>query len=86
MLHSCMPLLLCRYRAHQSKKQVAELAVPYHDTFELVNSWVEHHGIPPSSVSVTHGRNWLTLTGVPVSRANDLLGASYKFYRHTKTN
>jgi tripeptidyl-peptidase-1 len=81
-----MPLLRCRYRAHLSKEQVAELVVQHHGTFELVNSWLEHHGIPPSTVSVTHGGNWLTLTDVPVSRANELLGASYQLYRHAKTN
>ncbi len=39
-----------------------------------------------SFVSVTHGGGWLTVTGVPVSQANDLLDASYQLYRHTSTN
>lgn len=39
----------------------------------------------PSS-SISHGGSYLTLTGVPVSQANDLLGASYQLYTHTKTN
>ncbi|KAF8264281.1 peptidase S8/S53 domain-containing protein [Lactarius quietus] len=30
--------------------------------------------------------SWLTLTGVPVSQANDLLGASFQLYQHTETN
>lgn len=30
--------------------------------------------------------NLLTLTGVSVSEVNDLLGASYKLYRHSETN
>jgi tripeptidyl-peptidase-1 len=35
---------------------------------------------------MTHGGGWLTVTGVPVPQANDLLGASYQLYRHTGTN
>ncbi|KAH9064054.1 subtilisin-like protein [Lactarius vividus] len=38
-----------------------------------------------SSVSLTHGGNWLTLTGISVSKANNLLGASYQLYRHAET-
>ena len=35
---------------------------------------------------MTHGGGWMTVTGVPVSRADDLLGASYQLYRYTGTN
>ena len=34
---------------------------------------------------MSHGGGWLTLTGVPVSQANALLGASYELYHHTET-
>ena len=74
-----------RYRMHLSKDEVAELVAPHSDTLELVNSWLAHHDIP-SSVSPTHGGNWLTLLDVPVSKANDLLGATYKLYQHAETN
>ncbi|KAH9061848.1 subtilisin-like protein [Lactarius deliciosus] len=74
-----------RYRSHLSKEQVADLVAPHADTLELINSWLEHLGIPPSSVSRTLG-SWLTLTGVPVSQANDILGASYQLYNHVETN
>ena len=70
---------------HLSKDEVAELVAPHSDTLELVNSWLAHHDIP-SSVSPTHGGNWLTLLDVPVSKANDLLGATYKLYQHAETN
>ncbi|KAH9003213.1 subtilisin-like protein [Lactarius hatsudake] len=66
-------------------EQVAELVMPHPHTLELVKSWLKYHGVP-SSASLTHGGNWLTLTGVSVSKANDLLGASYRLYRHTETN
>ncbi|KAH8979803.1 subtilisin-like protein [Lactarius akahatsu] len=70
---------------HPKQEEVAGLVVPHPYTLKLVNSWLKYHGVP-SSVSLTHGGNWLTLTGVSVSKANDLLGASYRLYRHTETN
>ena len=70
---------------HLSKDQVAELVTPHPDTLKLINSWLDHHGVPSSSVSTSHGGSWLTLTGVPVSQANALLGTSYQLYQHAET-
>jgi len=81
-----VPLLRCRYGAHLSKEQVAEFVAPHPETFKFVNSWLGHHGASSSSISTTHGGSWLTLTGVPVFQANELLGASYQLYRHAGTN
>ncbi|KAH8979086.1 subtilisin-like protein [Lactarius akahatsu] len=75
-----------RYGAHLSREQVADIVAPHPDTVQLVHSWLEHHRVTSSSVSVTHGGSFLTVTGVSVSKANDLLGASYQLYTHTKTN
>ncbi|KAH8997664.1 subtilisin-like protein [Lactarius hatsudake] len=72
------------YRAHLTKEQVADLVAPHPGTLELVNSWLEHHGISSSSVSMTHGGNTLKLQGVYVTQANTLLGASYEVYRHVE--
>ncbi|KAI9449670.1 hypothetical protein BJY52DRAFT_226396 [Lactarius psammicola] len=44
-----------KYGAHLCKEEVAELVALHPDTLELVNSWLEHHGMPSSSVSSTHG-------------------------------
>jgi len=81
-----VPLLRCRYGAHLSKEQVAQLVAPHPDTLELINSWLEHHDVPSSFISTTHGGGWLMVTGVLVSQANELLGALYQLYRHTGTN
>ena len=90
LLHSCLyspvPLLRFRYGAHLSKEQVAELVAPHQDTLDFVHSWLEHHGVPSSSISTSHGGGWLTITGVPVSQADELLCASYQLYRHTGMN
>ncbi|KAH9053815.1 peptidase S8/S53 domain-containing protein [Lactarius vividus] len=75
-----------RYGMHLSREQVADIVAPHPDTVQLVHSWLEHHRIASFSVSVTHGGSFLTVAGVPVSQANELLGASYQLYRHTKTN
>ncbi|KAH9011132.1 peptidase S8/S53 domain-containing protein [Lactarius hengduanensis] len=74
------------YGAHLSKGQVAELVRPHPDTLELVTSWLAHHGVRPTSISTTHGGAWLTVSNVLVSRANQMLGASYQLYRHAKVN
>ncbi|KAI9450434.1 subtilisin-like protein [Lactarius psammicola] len=74
------------YGAHLSKEQVAELVKPHPDTLELISSWLVHHGVRSSAISTTHGGAWLTVTDVLVSQANQLLGASYQLYQHTKTN
>ncbi|KAH9010768.1 subtilisin-like protein [Lactarius hengduanensis] len=67
-------------------EQVAELIALSLDTLELVNCWLKHHGVSPSSISRTHGGGWLMVSGVPVSRANEMLGASYQLYWHAGTN
>ncbi|KAH9010271.1 subtilisin-like protein [Lactarius pseudohatsudake] len=75
-----------KYGAHLSKEQVAELVAPHQDTLKLVHSWLEHHRVPSSSISTSHGGGWLTIAGVPVSQADELLSASYQLYRHTGEN
>ena len=35
---------------------------------------------------MTHSGSWLKVTRVPVSQANELLGASYQLYRHAEAN
>ncbi|KAH9024610.1 subtilisin-like protein [Lactarius hengduanensis] len=75
-----------RYGKYLSKEQVAVLVSPPPGTLELVNSWLEYHGVPSSSVSMTHGGTTLTLSGMSIMQANTLLGASYQLYRHVETN
>ncbi|KAH9057226.1 subtilisin-like protein [Lactarius vividus] len=72
--------------AHLSREEVAELVAPPSDVLELANAWLEHHGVDPSTISIKHGGSWLTVTAVPVSRANKLLRASYQLFQHIGTN
>ena len=78
-------MLRYRYGEHLSKGQVAELVAPHPDSLELVGSWLAHHGVQASAVSITHGGNWLKIKGVTLAKANALLDASYRIYRHTET-
>ncbi|KAH8978989.1 subtilisin-like protein [Lactarius hatsudake] len=75
-----------KYGAYLTKEQVAKLVAPHPYTLKLVETWLGYHGVSPSNVSTSHGGNWLTVTGVPVSTANELLGASYQLYRYAGTN
>jgi tripeptidyl-peptidase-1 len=79
-------MLCCRYGAHLSKEQVAELVAPHPDTLELLGSWLSHNKVPSSAVSITHGGSWLTIYNLSLTKANVLLGASYQLFRHTETN
>ncbi|KAF8267517.1 peptidase S8/S53 domain-containing protein [Lactarius quietus] len=67
-------------------EEVTELVALHQDTLELVHSWLKYHGVPSSSISRSQGGSWLTVTGVPVSQADQLLCASYQAYKHTGTN
>ncbi|KAF8260337.1 subtilisin-like protein [Lactarius quietus] len=75
-----------KYGAHLSKVEVAQLVAPHRYTLDLVNSWLKHYAIPRSSISVSLGGGWLTVAAVPVSQANEMLGASYQLYRQSGTN
>ena len=81
-----MPTLHFRYGAYLTREQVADLVAPHPDTLKLVSSWLKYNGVRSSSISATHGGGWLTVTGVPVALANELLAASYQFYHHSESN
>ena len=51
-----------------------------------MTSWLERNGVPTSSISRTLAGSWLTVADVPVSQANELLGASYQLYYHAGRN
>ncbi|KAH9031406.1 subtilisin-like protein [Lactarius deliciosus] len=75
-----------KHGAHLSREEVGELVAPASDVLELANAWLDHHGVHPSTISTKHGGSWLTITAIPVSRANELLSASYQLYQHIGTN
>lgn len=77
---------MLRYGAHLSKAEVAALVAPHQNTVDQVHAWLDHHGIPKSSISPALNGDWLSLTAVPVQKANAMLGTKYGLYRHVGTN
>ena len=73
-----------RYRVHLSQEEVSALVAPDPTTISLMNSWLGQHNV--SSSLMTHGGSWLTVSGISVSQANDLLNASYMLYQHNSSN
>lgn len=72
---------MLRYGAHLSKAEVAALVAPHQNTVDQVHAWLDHHGIPKSSISPALNGDWLSLTAVPVQKANAMLGTKYGLYR-----
>ena len=62
-------------------EQVADIVAPLPHELKIVNAWLDHHDVLPSTISKKQGGSWLTLIDVPVPQANDLLGASYPVVR-----
>jgi hypothetical protein len=72
--------------SHLSNEQVAELVRHTQKRPSLLTRGSNMDGVLSSSVSMTHGDSWPTLTDMPVSKANDILCASCRLYRHTEMN
>ncbi|TFY50202.1 hypothetical protein EVG20_g11659, partial [Dentipellis fragilis] len=75
-----------RYGMHLDQTDVANLVAPHPDTNALVSAWLSHHDIPASSISTTETGDWLIISAVPVTKADALLGANYRIYRHETTD
>ncbi|THH15737.1 hypothetical protein EW146_g4775 [Bondarzewia mesenterica] len=71
---------------HARLADVANLVAPHPDTSAIVSAWLEHHGVPATSVTPSAGGDWLTLSAIPVTQADMLFGAKYQVYRHAHTN
>ncbi|TLD36258.1 putative aspartic-type endopeptidase [Venturia nashicola] len=70
-----------RYGQHLSNAEVVELVRPTPETSQLVNSWLNEHGIGPDTVQYSPAGDWLSVS-VPVYKANRLLGCHYSVYEH----
>jgi tripeptidyl-peptidase I len=85
-IYSHVRLFYSRYGAYLSREQVAKLIAPHPHTLKLVRAWLEYHGVSSSAISTSHGGNWLTVRSVPVSKANNILSASYQYFLQAETN
>jgi len=73
-----------RYGAHLSAEEVQALVAPHPDTLELVDSWLTHHDLDPSSAHRSGGKDWVTVR-VSVTEAERMLGTKYSVYHNPKT-
>lgn len=79
-------ILKCNsYGAHLSKEEVEALVAPHPDSVDLVESWLLHHGVSPSSIERSPAGDWLKLT-VSVSQAERMLDAKYRVFRNPATS
>ncbi|KIM88198.1 hypothetical protein PILCRDRAFT_62783 [Piloderma croceum F 1598] len=74
-----------RYGAHLSAEEVQALVAPHPNTLGLVDSWLTHYDVDPSSIHRSGGKDWITLR-VSVAQAERMLGTKYNVYRHSKTS
>merc|ERR1712166_1467875 len=72
-----------RYGQHLSNQQVHDLIAPTPDTVRTVLEWLAAHGIIPQAM--TSNSDWLPAT-MPISVAEQLLGAEYYAVTHAATN
>jgi hypothetical protein len=75
-----MPLPRCGVWRAPLQGSGPEFVAPHSESLEIVNSWLEHYGIP--SFVLTHNGKTVIPKGVLLTRANALLDASCQLYRH----
>ena len=61
-----------RYGSHLSKEEVDELVAPHQESIDLVNEWLQSHGIGENDVVRSSAKDWVTLK-VPVSLVEKML-------------
>jgi tripeptidyl-peptidase-1 len=61
-----------RYGAHLSKEEVERLVAPHQESIDLVNEWLETHGIKENALVRSPAKDWVTLK-VPIDLAEKML-------------
>ena len=69
-----------------SKEEVDALVAPHPDSTQLVESWLSHYEVDPSSViHKSGGGEWINLR-IPLAKAEEMLGAKYNVYHNPTTS
>ncbi|KAJ7509870.1 family S53 protease [Mycena galericulata] len=68
------------YGKHLTKDEVNAYLAPTDDALAAVQSWLSSNNVTAVSSAGAAG-DWLTMT-IPVSKANELLGANYETFQH----
>lgn len=61
-----------RYGAHLSNEEVDELVAPHQESIDLVNEWLQSHGIGENDLVRSRAKDWVTVK-VPVSVVEKML-------------
>jgi tripeptidyl-peptidase I len=61
-----------RYGAHLSKGEVETLVAPHQESVNLVDEWLQSHGIGENDLVRSPAKDWVTLR-IPVSLAEKML-------------
>ncbi|KDQ19872.1 hypothetical protein BOTBODRAFT_27295 [Botryobasidium botryosum FD-172 SS1] len=69
------------YGKHLSKEQVDALVAPHKESTQLVDDWLESHGLSQDVLDKSSSGDWVTVT-VPVSKAEEMLDCEYHAYKH----
>ncbi|CCL99683.1 uncharacterized protein FIBRA_01704 [Fibroporia radiculosa] len=70
------------YGKYLSQAEVNAYMAPTSETVSAVNSWLSENGL--NATAISSAGDWLAIN-VPVSMANDLLGANFSVYLQTRT-
>ncbi|KAF9464794.1 subtilisin-like protein [Collybia nuda] len=71
-----------RYGAHLSKEEVEKLVAPHQESVDLVNEWLETHGIQENDLIRSPAKDWVTLR-IPIRLAEKMLDTTYHVWKHT---
>ncbi|KAF5393130.1 hypothetical protein D9757_001221 [Collybiopsis confluens] len=70
-----------RYGQHLSKAEVEFLVSPDERSIQLVNDWLDTHGIPSDAVTRTPAEDWV-IVQVSVQLAEEMLDTTYHIWQH----
>ncbi|PCH35755.1 subtilisin-like protein [Wolfiporia cocos MD-104 SS10] len=71
-----------QYGHHLSKEEVEDFVRPTSESVQAVNAWLNQHGL--NSTTLSPAGDWISVQ-VPVSKANEILGANYSVFTHDQT-
>lgn len=70
-----------KYGAHLSRAEIGALVAPHPESVELVDDWLQSHGIDSNAVEKSSSGDWVTIL-VPVSKAEEMMDCKYHAYKH----
>jgi len=62
-----------RYGAYLSKEEVETLVAPHQESIDIVDEWLQSHGIGENDLARSPARDWVTIK-IPVNLAEKMLG------------